>query len=209
MITSYKTLSIGKWVEITSILREEMEDIDKQVKVVAILDDKTEDEVLNMPIPDFTTAGYQMRFLYDAPSPKGRLPKVIRLGDWELLPTAGVNAMTTAQYIDFQAYSADAMRNMVQLLSIFLVPKGCKYNDGYDVVALQQAIADKLSVEEGYKVIAFFLTRLRVSMKAMLIYSAWMARRLPKDKRKEMREKLKEVRGLLSRGGDGLTMLMP
>ena len=42
MITDYNHLSIGKYLEIHKIAKEEMNDIDKQVAMIAILSDMSE-----------------------------------------------------------------------------------------------------------------------------------------------------------------------
>ena len=53
-----------------------------------------------------------------------------------------IRQMTAAQYIDFQNFYKDYQKNFKYIFLCFLIPKGKKYNEGYDLIEL----ADKLYV---------------------------------------------------------------
>ena len=86
---------------------------------------------------------------------------------------------------------------LVQTLSTLLVPKGKKYNDGYDMDAVQQAIRDNLSVADVVSLYAFFLTKWVKSIKDSQTYLDKEIRKIPN---KAMREKLmKQVQEMRSK----------
>ena len=94
--------------------------------------------------------------------------------------------------------------HMVELLSVILVPKGCRYNEGYDILELQKALRDNMSVTDGVTICAFFLISLEKSIKDMLNYSREEAEKMPEGKKKEeIKERIREQVEALERNGDG------
>lgn len=160
MITSYSQLPLGLFLDIRALQEDEaLDPIDLRVAVVAALTGKTEREVLDAPIAESSEWFAAASFLeHDADVPK-RIADAYHLGEWELIPTTDLRKITTAQYIDFQAFAPGGEKTLPQLLSVFLVPKGRAYNDGYDVAAVQQAIRDQLTVSDVMALQAFFLTK--------------------------------------------------
>lgn len=160
MITSYSQLPLGLFLDIRALQEDEaLDPIDLRVAVVAALTGKTEREILDAPIAESSEWFAAASFLeHDADVPK-RIADAYHLGEWELIPTTDLRKITTAQYIDFQAFAPGGEKTLPQLLSVFLVPKGRVYNDGYDVAAVQQAIRDQLCVSDVLALSAFFLTK--------------------------------------------------
>lgn len=160
MITSYSQLPLGLFLDIRALQEDEaLDPIDLRVAVVAALTGKTEREILDAPIAESSEWFAAASFLeHDADVPK-RIADAYHLGEWELIPTTDLRKITTAQYIDFQAFAPGGEKTLPQLLSVFLVPKGRAYNDGYDVGAVQQAIRDQLTVSDVLALQAFFLTK--------------------------------------------------
>lgn len=160
MITSYSQLPLGLFLDIRALQEDEaLDPIDLRVAVVAALTGKTEREILDAPIAESSEWFAAASFLeHDADVPK-RIADAYHLGEWELIPTTDLRKITTAQYIDFQAFAPGGENALPQLLSVFLVPKGRAYNDGYDVAAVQQAIRDQLTVSDVMALQAFFLTK--------------------------------------------------
>lgn len=206
MIDSYNTLPIGKYLEICDIVEQELSELDRQAEILAVLDDSTPEEILDRPILEYKELAAKSRFLeHDIPDVTNRIAKVYKIGKWELIPTTDIRKMSTAQYVDFQAFTKDGQKKLVEVLSCFLVPKGYKYNTGYDVLEVQDAIRDNLSVVDVSCLSAFFFKKFRESIKAMLIYSKWMTLGLKNKKRKqEMWRRIQEQLEILEKGGGGL-----
>lgn len=60
---------------------------------------------------------------------------------------------TTSQFIDFTAYRKDD--DYVGMLSVVLIPDGCKYSDGYDMQKVKNDL-ENLSVTDAMAIINFF-----------------------------------------------------
>ena len=211
MIDNYNALSLGKYVDICDICADSTQDeLQKQVAILAILADKTEDEVLTLPILEYKQMAKDLKFLETLPTISGRrIGGKYKVAGQEYKPVTAIGRMTTAQYIDFQGYSTDVLHHLPELCSIFLVPVGKTYNTDYDIVEVQGLFRDNLSVAEANDLIAFFLRKFNDSIKGMLIFSRWEARRKRnKSRRVEMMARIAQAETDLRQSGDGLRMLM-
>ena len=115
--------------------------------------------------------------------------------------------METGQYIDFQTYAPDLDKCLVEFLSVILVPKGHRYNEGYDILEVQKAIREEMSVSDGVSLAGFFLTWCKKSIKDSLNYSKREAMGIKdKTRREEILGKIREQERLLQTSGDGSQM---
>lgn len=204
IIDNYRKLPIGKYNEIVKLCETEMDEVDRKVSIVAILTGLTEDEVLALPITDFTECCAKAKFI-DLPCPETLIPSVSKsypVGGFNLVPVTDMRKVTTAQYIDFITFSKDKEHNIVEMLSCFLVPKGMDYNEGYDILDVHNAIKEEMSVAEVLALLAFFFGSWTRSINSTLSSSERMARRVKdKEKRQMMMERIAELRSTISGGG--------
>ena len=204
IIDNYRKLPIGKYNEIVKLCETEMDEVDRKVKIVGILTGLTDDEVLALPLTDFTERCAKAKFI-DLPCPETLIPSVSKsypVGGFNLVPVTDMRKVTTAQYIDFLSFSKDKEHNIVEMLSCFLVPKGMDYNEGYDILDVHNAIKEEMSVAEVLALLAFFFGSWTRSIHSTLSSSERMARRVKdKEKRQMMMERIAELRSTISGGG--------
>ena len=188
IIDNYRNLPVRKWLEILEFSKDDSIDaLEQQVKTIAILTGLTEDEVLALPIMEYKSLAGKTKFLEKEYEGKLQIAKSYGLNGMELIPVKDFSKITTAQYVDYQTFSKEGDMYLVQTLSTLLVPKGKKYNDGYDMDAVQQAIRNNLSVADVLSLYAFFLTKWVESIKDSQIYLAKEIKKIPD---KKLREKL-------------------
>ena len=188
IIDNYRNLPVGKWLEILELSKDENVDaLEQQVKTIAILTGLTEDEVLDLPIMEYKSLAAKTKFLEKDYDGKLQIAKSYGLNGMELIPVKDFNKITTAQYVDYQTFSKEGDMYLVQTLSTLLVPKGKKYNDGYDMDAVQQAIRENLSVADVLSLYAFFLTKWVKSIKDS---QTFLDKEIKKIPNRLMREKL-------------------
>ena len=207
IIDSFNKLSLGKYAEIQAIAGDEsLEDIDRTVRIISVLTGASEDDILHLPIAEFTLLSAKSKFLSAEGFQARQIARKYIVGKWELIPVTDYRKLETCQYIDFKTYAPDMDKRMVELLSVILVPKGHRYNEGYDILELQKAIRDDMSVTDGVTVVSFFLTLCERSIKDFLHYSREEAMKLPKGrKREKILERIKEEERRLGTSGDGST----
>ena len=203
-IDNYRDLPIGKYEEICRLCDTEMTEIDRKVAIVAILTDKTEDEVLALPLDKFTEYSAKSRFL-EQQCPENLIPGVARsysVGGFVLLPVTDIRKITAAQYIDFQTFSKERETKTVEMLSCFLVPRGHDYNEEYDVLEVHDAIRKEMSVAEVLALLGFFFEKWLRSMRTTLTSSMRLLKKTDPEKEKELMAAYRNLVDSLT-AGDG------
>lgn len=208
IIDNFNRLTLGMYQEIQEISRNEsLEDIDRQVQILSVLTGVAEEEILHLPITEYKELVVKAGFLDPSNINYHPIAKKYLVGKFELIPLRDFRKMETCQYIDFQTYAPDLDNHLVEFLSVILVPKGHRYNEGYDILEVQKAIREEMSVSDGVSLAGFFLTWCRKSIKDSLNYSKQEAMRIKdKTKREEILKRIEEQERLLQTSGDGSQM---
>lgn len=172
MIYNYNDLKIGKYLEILEACKAGGDELETQVTLIAALSGKTEAEILNMPITEYSALARSASFLSKAPELPDKPAKVYEVGGFRLVPVMDAGKITTAQYIDFQTLAKHKEGKVVEILSCLLVPEGKRYNEGYDIADVHKAIREEMSVADAMGTYAFFLDSCRKSTRDTLYFSA-------------------------------------
>lgn len=191
MIDNYNKLSIGKFMEIQDIDFTGMEEIDIQVSLIAILNDMTEDEVMDLPLNDYKDCVRKLKFLATKPEPKTKVPKAVKLDGKEYTVIKDIKEMTAGQYIDYQNYLTHKdNKYLPHILSCFIIPKGEKYGDS-NLMEIIEIIKTELPIGIALTMSAFFLKKWESLTKGTLTYLGlkmkWMMR---KEKNQEVKKKM-------------------
>ena len=202
-IDNYRDLPIGMYLDICEIdRRSDIEELHKQVTILSLLSGKSEDEVYDLPIGEYKEMVRKSHFLFKEYEGEVLTAKTYICGEWVLAPTSDYRKITAAQYIDFQTFAKDAEKNIVEILSTMLIPKGKKYNQDYDVIELQKALREHLSVADALSLLAFFFVQYRESIKDSLTFSKKEAMKLrdPEKKKRVLKEIQKQEEDLMNLG---------
>ena len=190
IIDNYRNLPIGKYLEICEIFRDEsLDELDQQVKTIAILTGMSEDELLRLPIMEYRSLAAKTKFLEKDYDGKLQVAKSYGLNGMVLVPVKDISKITTAQYVDFQTFSKEGDKYFIEILSTLLIPKGKHYNEGYEIADVHKAIRENLSVADVLSLSAFFLTKWVKLIKDSQIF---LEKEIMKIPNKTMREKLME-----------------
>ena len=197
MIDSYRKLSIAKYDEIKKIMKKDIDDIDKQVELIACLADMDINNVYNLPLTKYEELVEKASFLYEMPKPKNNLPNKLIIGDFKYRIMKNVEKMTTGQYIDLQTYLKNDM-GVAYILTTIIIPEGCEYDDGdYNIDDLQKDIYNNLNIEDALS-IAFFLHRkLQITIEGTLRFLDWKMKKMEKKMPQEQKAKMKQAREML------------
>lgn len=206
MIDSYEKLTLGKYMEVKAILEDTGEEIDKNVRLLCCLGDYDEETVLDLPLSGFNRLLQDTAFLTEIPKQR-QVSTKYKLGGMELETVMDVTSMTTAQFIDYQTFVKDD-KYLVELLSVFLIPKGKKYNKEYNIIDVQKVIRDNLSILDAMALSAFFLSWFQaLSQATVTCLIKKMKKMLKKERNMEKRKMMEEAIMNLERSGDGLALL--
>ena len=111
-------------------------EFEKKVRLLSILNDTTDDVIMDKPLTEVGKMAEEMGFLA-VPPQRVVVPSQIVLNGKKYNIQYDIKNITTSQYIDFQTFIKDYNKYMVELASIVVIPEGKKYNDGYDIVEVQ------------------------------------------------------------------------
>lgn len=208
IIDNYRDLPVGMYLEICDIdRREDIDELHKQVCIISILTGMSEEDIYNLPIEEYKVLAAKSQYLKTPYEGEILTAKNYVCGKFNLVPMEDFRKVTTAQYIDFQTFAKDIERNIVEIVSTMLIPRGKKYNQEYDVLEVQNAIREHLSVADTLSLFAFFFVQYRQLIKDSLTYSREEAMKIPdKEKRRKALREIQKQEDLLLRSGDGSPM---
>lgn len=139
----------NNWDEITWREYEQLEQIlssdiptdFKTVHLVSILTGLPVNQVENMQVTEFQKLLPHLEFLQTEPETHYHKFEYT-INDREYVFKGKLEDITTAMYIDYSTYMKDENKDVVKLMSVFLIPKGHDYNDGYDMEQVKSDIED-------------------------------------------------------------------
>lgn len=140
----------------TEVKMEDMQAV--QAELLAIYADTDTDVIMSYPLTKYhkLLEKFYADYFTDFSKAEPAIKDKYTAGDMVLVPMLDFTQITVAQMMDFSVLSVDPIENIEKLLAIFLIPKGKKYNDGYDLLEVQKAIL-KMSFNELSPLLAFFL----------------------------------------------------
>lgn len=185
----WDNISIEKYYEIMDVFDDDDDDITKNVRLVAIMLDKDEQEVWDMDLAQAGDYISKLKFLNKFEFTRHPNMNIKLPGYDGLKVMSDVTKINVAQYVDFQNFIKRPLKeSMEKLLSIFIIPEGCKYNDGYDIIKLQAAIRQNMSFRVAEGLLAFFLRKYGKLLIHSVIYCRRAIRRTRDPKMKERLE---------------------
>ena len=105
--------------------------LNKQIAILSVLCDVDEDRIVELSKDEFAELTAQTDFLNE--TPKKNIISNLTLNGKEYEIFLSVGDMNMNQLIDFHTLYKDREKNFKQILAIFILPKGKKYCEGYDI----------------------------------------------------------------------------
>ena len=198
---SWDDISIKLYDEIVNINNNnEMTDFEKNVKILSLLMEKKEDDIMNENINNISDIVKYTSFLSDFNFNKDKKPKHLIINGMKCTIKYDIKDMTYAQFTDFQTfYKMGINEHMQNILSTLIVPDNHKYGEKYDIDEFTNAIYNELSITNAQTLLFFFLKNsvyLFNSSKTYLI--SQMKKMLKKENNPQVREKIIQTLALLS-----------
>ena len=203
-------LPLSKYLKTLEIFNDKnLSDLDKNIEILAIYTDTTVDDILKL-LPD--EAGMYMAEMSDVISSykpsNSKHPKSIKINDQVYNVNYNIGKLNMAQYIDFQQtiVNKNYLENLPALLSIFIIPKGHKYNDDYDILELRNILENNITLDEALSIVFFLKTKSISLIKLKLLYYKLMLKIMRWTTRdKQTKEMLRIAQNQLSMLESNLT----
>ena len=168
-------------------IREAANIEDENERVYAIMEAVFGEDVLDLPLKDFNEKCKELQFLQKE-IPNDLHVKDIKVNGREYYFDGLLGKITTAQYIDFQNYQKN--NDEQKVFSVFFIPKGHKYNDGYDMEQVFNDILD-IPVPVLFSASFFFSRQFELFIRIFRRYSIKQMKKLGLPK--EAMENLEKV----------------
>lgn len=168
-------------------IREAANIEDENERVYAIMEAVFGEDVLDLPLKDFNEKCKELQFLQKE-IPNDLHVKDIKVNGREYYFDGLLGKITTAQYIDFQNYQKN--NDEQKSFSVFIIPKGHKYNDGYDMEQVFNDILD-IPVPVLFSASFFFSRQFELFIRIFRRYSIKQMKKLGLPK--EAMENLEKV----------------
>lgn len=190
---SYEELPIEKYLELKEILQNDDDDSNKQLEIIALLADISIEELLEQNISEIQGIANKCDFLSNKQINIKEKIKTITVNNIEYTVCTDLQKFTVAQYVDFQNYPKDE-KHLADNLSTFVIPKGKKYGEDYDVVQVIQDFNKYLDISTAISLQNFFIKKLLQSTKATLRYLLpLMKMEMKKTKNPKAKEVIKQI----------------
>lgn len=154
--------------------------LNKQIAILTVLCDVDEDTIADLNTTEFNNLVNETNFLNETPK-KNVIDKITLNGKkYEIF--LSISDMTMSQYIDFQTLFPKRDKEFKRILSIFVIPKGCNYNEGYDIEQVIKDIGEYMPITDANNIMFFFALAYQSLTKVMLTS---LVKEMKKMKKKE------------------------
>lgn len=192
---SWRDVSINEYFD----LKEKIEDksineYDKEVIKLAFITEQDEDKIWSLSINEFRALQVQSLWMQEFPISDNPKFSTIKINKETYCIDTNLQNFTIAQYIDFQSFYSQRKSNekvLGNILACFIIPKGKKYAEGYDIQELVSTLNDNLDILTANEIMFFFLKQYLISIRVLANYFNWMMKRAKKkNKNKQQMEDL-------------------
>lgn len=183
-----------KWSDVKLYQFNKLQEILKinndEERIIEIAELLLGEQVLDLPVAEFTKRVKELSFLQE-PMPTHVPPKKVTVNGRNYYLDCLLGNVTTAQYVDFTNHAKT--EDICKMLSVFLIPEGHKYNDGYDMLQVINDIND-LPVTVVNDAAFFFGRHFSVFMETFQSYSVKQIQKtnLPKEVKEKMIKVVKD-----------------
>ena len=196
---NWKEISINTFKRLQEAIKdapvtddETLNALNNNIAMLSVLCDVDEDAIVSLTTSEYVRLVNECNFLIDMPKVKITDNYTINGKEYEVF--LSLRNMTVAQYVDFQTFYKEREKYFSELLACFLIPKGMKYGEGYDIADVVKDIGEHFSIVDANSIMFFFVLLFQSLTKVTLNCSIRKIKKLMrKEKNKEQREKMEQA----------------
>lgn len=195
LIKKWNDLTLGRYIEIDSVLKTEYDD--EIEKGIALVSAAYGIDARNIDFNAFKTLSGTLALL-NGVMPQNKVKNAYTINGTEYTLDTNYTTFTTAQYMDMMEYQKQ--NDLIGFLSVVLIPKGCTYNNDYDIEKTKDDLT-MLSVADGLGIVNFFQVSSVAFTQRFLRYlrkkTKKLLRKKDKVKAKELNSKMKQLEAMI------------
>ena len=187
-------IKLRQYIDIDAVVKDS--ELSDEERLVALCQAVYGINLLAQPFTEYTKYTQGLAFLNEK-MPDMTLSDTYVINGTRYAFNKGIKNFTVGQFMDYQSYAKGekSLDTYASILTIFLIPEGCKYNDGYDIAKARKDMLD-LPAPVALSMAAFFLTCWKNFVRVFLRYSMWKtmtAKGIPRKEKKAMIASMKEM----------------
>ena len=156
----WKDINIKQFKNINKILKDEnLTDVEKNLELIAYVFNLDEDDLYDMDLGTIHKYTNELEFINEFKPDYTKEPKIKHIGDYEVGVDYHLSKFTVAQYIDFMAEINSNEPDIARLCATILIPKGHKYNDGYNLEEFIERIEQEVNIFDAEALVFFYLIK--------------------------------------------------
>lgn len=181
---SWKDVTIDEYFDLCERLSDDtLTDYEKIIIKIAFITGKREEEIWNLSWSDFRNLQVESLWMEEFQLKENVKFKSIEINGEKYSIDTNLQNFTVAQYIDFQTFFPKRKTNervIGNILACFIIPKGKKYAEGYNIQELVENINSNLDIMTANEIMFFFLKQYLISIRATANYFNWILKRMKK-----------------------------
>lgn len=185
---TWNDISLKQYNELVNVDTTQ-DPIDYAAEVIRIVFDI--DDPFSLSMQEFNKYSEMIKFIGDK-VPDVKLKDVYKVNNKEYVLDGNVFEWSMSQLIDFRKYSATT--NLTDIVSCYIIPKGHKYNDGYEMEEVLKDI-NCLPITDILKMQSFFVQGAWMSINIMVDY---LQSQLKMTKAPKLQEKIETLKVLIA-----------
>lgn len=201
---NWSEIRLKQYIEVVEVSQIDMDELDRNVKILSILSNQSEDTLLTLSLGDIKKLISHIAFIYSMPKTVG-IPKTVTLNGSVFDINYMINTITGGEYIDLCEMVKDKKNitsNLPSIIALFLKPKESKYYEtilGKKVQTLESRnrsaslISEHMSMIDVMTLSGFFLKSLNALMEVTLAYSVKEQTKVAKQLKKEIQKHSKSI----------------
>lgn len=189
---TWNDITLRKWTEIESIYKKKYEDeILQTADIISVVFEI--ENPLDLSPAEFSKYVEQLSFL-TKPIPEKKLCNSYTINGTLYNFKGNIMEVSMGQLMDWRQFSTKEPIDYAECLSVFIIPDGHKYNDGYDMDKTLNDIKS-LPIGDVLKLWNFFLAAQVLFTETLIDYFKRLLKKtnLPKEKIQEIKQKLYQL----------------
>lgn len=189
---TWNDINLRKWNEIESIYKKTYEDeILQTADIISVVFDIS--DPMELSPQEFHKYVDKLSFLKN-PIPEKKLCNSYNINGTLYNFKGNIMEVSMGQLMDWRQFSTKEPIDYAECLSVFMIPDGHKYNDGYDMDKTLNDI-NSLPIGDVLKLWNFFLAAQVLFTETLIDYFKRLLKKtnLPKEKKQEIKQKLYQL----------------
>lgn len=188
---NWKQVKLKQFQQILEVENQKLDDTDRIAEIIKILFNVK--NPLDLEILEFQKYVDEIKFI-GTPIPNTKLVTQYTINGTMYSFKGNVFEINMSQLIDWRNYCKKTPLNYAEILSVFVIPQGHKYNDGYD---MEKAIEDigNITIPDAMTMFNFFVSALQMSTNLLQDYLKNQIKKLKalQPKQQKQIEKMLEI----------------